>query len=90
MMFPVCIFQFRFASECVSFVLSHTLTAEAPTYATILELDRKVRDYPLPESLYPQGDTPTSWQRFILDHIRESGISDFFLYSQKLMSGMQC
>ncbi|KAK0229406.1 fungal-specific transcription factor domain-containing protein [Armillaria nabsnona] len=67
-----CIFQFRFASECVSFVLSHTLTAEAPTYATILELDRKVRDYPLPESLYPQGDAPTSWQRFILDHIRES------------------
>ncbi|KAK0440198.1 uncharacterized protein EV420DRAFT_1650587 [Desarmillaria tabescens] len=67
-----CIFQFRFASECVSSVLSHTLTAEAPTYATILELDRKVREYPLPESLYPQGDTPTSWQRFILDHIRES------------------
>ncbi|KAK0209958.1 fungal-specific transcription factor domain-containing protein [Desarmillaria ectypa] len=74
-----CIFQFRFASECVSFVLSHTLTAEAPTYATILELDRKVRDYPLPESLYPQGDTPTSWQRFILDHIRESGMSDFLV-----------
>lgn len=67
-----CIFQFRFASECVSFVLSHTLTVEAPTYATILELDRKVRDYPLPDSLYPQGDTPTSWQRFVLDHIRES------------------
>ncbi|KAH7922072.1 hypothetical protein BV22DRAFT_1037878 [Leucogyrophana mollusca] len=40
---------FRFASECVAEVASRTLTAEAPSYATIMELDRKVREFPIPE-----------------------------------------
>lgn len=43
------IWQFRFAAECVADVTSRTLTAEAPSYTTILELDKKVRDFPLPE-----------------------------------------
>ncbi|KAH7909940.1 fungal-specific transcription factor domain-containing protein [Hygrophoropsis aurantiaca] len=40
---------FRFASECVAEVAVRTLTAEAPSYATIMELDRKVREFPIPE-----------------------------------------
>ncbi|KIJ65371.1 hypothetical protein HYDPIDRAFT_110415 [Hydnomerulius pinastri MD-312] len=40
---------FRFASECVAEVASRTLTAEAPSYATIMELDRKVREFPIPD-----------------------------------------
>ncbi|KIK69750.1 hypothetical protein GYMLUDRAFT_521243 [Collybiopsis luxurians FD-317 M1] len=49
------IWQFRFASECVAEVISRTLTAEAPTYATIMELDRKVREFPLPEGFSDRG-----------------------------------
>ncbi|KAG6894950.1 hypothetical protein C0992_003792 [Termitomyces sp. T32_za158] len=45
------IWQCRFAAECVAEVTSRTLTAEAPTYATIMELDKKVRDFPLPEGM---------------------------------------
>jgi len=43
----VCIWQYRFASECVTEVIARTLTAEAPSYATIMELDRKIREFPL-------------------------------------------
>ncbi|KAJ3798734.1 fungal-specific transcription factor domain-containing protein [Lentinula aff. detonsa] len=49
------IWQFRFASECVAEVVSRTLTAETPTYATIMELDRKVREFPLPEDFMDRG-----------------------------------
>ncbi|KAE9408894.1 hypothetical protein BT96DRAFT_932215 [Gymnopus androsaceus JB14] len=49
------IWQFRFASECVAEVISRTLTAEAPTYATIMELDRKVREFPLPDGFTDRG-----------------------------------
>lgn len=37
----------RFSIECIAEVASRTLTAEAPTYSTIMELDRKVREFPL-------------------------------------------
>ncbi|KAF4612588.1 hypothetical protein D9613_012706 [Agrocybe pediades] len=45
------LWQIRFAAECVAEVTSRTLTAEAPSYATIMELDKKVRDFPLPDGL---------------------------------------
>ncbi|GLB45253.1 putative fungal specific transcription factor [Lyophyllum shimeji] len=45
------IWQFRFAAECVADVTARTLTAEAPSYATIMELDRKVREFPLPDGM---------------------------------------
>ncbi|KII83074.1 hypothetical protein PLICRDRAFT_47428 [Plicaturopsis crispa FD-325 SS-3] len=40
---------FRFAAECVTEVAARTLTAEAPTYATIMEVDKKVREFHIPE-----------------------------------------
>ncbi|KAF5380642.1 hypothetical protein D9757_007065 [Collybiopsis confluens] len=49
------IWQFRFAAECVAEVISRTLTAEAPTYTTIMELDKKVREFPLPEGFTNRG-----------------------------------
>ncbi|KAF9060968.1 fungal-specific transcription factor domain-containing protein [Rhodocollybia butyracea] len=49
------IWQFRFAAECVAEVISRTLTAEAPTYDTIMELDRKVREFSLPEGFTDRG-----------------------------------
>lgn len=36
-------------------MISRTLTAEAPTYATIMELDRKVREFPLPDGFIDRG-----------------------------------
>ncbi|KNZ78888.1 hypothetical protein J132_09134 [Termitomyces sp. J132] len=76
----VSIWQCRFAAECVAEVTSRTLTAEAPTYATIIELDKKVREFPLPEGIKVQGGTTRgggedlagSFQRCVLDHIRET------------------
>ncbi|TFK37314.1 fungal-specific transcription factor domain-containing protein [Crucibulum laeve] len=68
------IWQFRFAAECVADVTARTLTAEAPSYATIMELDRKVREFPLPEGMASasSGDMAQSFQRCVLDHIRET------------------
>ncbi|CAA7261067.1 unnamed protein product [Cyclocybe aegerita] len=66
------IWQFRFASECVADVTARTLTAEAPSYATIMDLDRKVREFPLPEGLGSSDDFGTSFQRFVLEHIKET------------------
>ncbi|KAK0205099.1 fungal-specific transcription factor domain-containing protein, partial [Desarmillaria ectypa] len=68
------IWQFRFASECVAEVTARTLTAEAPSYNTIMELDRKVREFPLPTGMAEKNDLGASFQRCVLDHIRETGI----------------
>ncbi|KAL4249930.1 hypothetical protein ABKN59_002009 [Abortiporus biennis] len=75
---------FRFALQCVSEVAARTLTAEAPSYATIMELDRKVREFPIPadaSALIEDLKTPTdgdeplplsvSMTRFVLSHSRE-------------------
>ncbi|KAF8991889.1 fungal-specific transcription factor domain-containing protein [Cyathus striatus] len=68
------IWQFKFAAECVADVTARTLTAEAPSYATIMELDRKVREFPLPEGMELRGDNDmaVSFQKCVLDHIRET------------------
>ncbi|KAF7358327.1 Zn(2)-C6 fungal-type domain-containing protein [Mycena venus] len=39
------VWLFRFAAECVADVTARTLTGEGPSYATILELDCKVREF---------------------------------------------
>ena len=82
------IWQCRFAAECVADVTARTLTAEAPSYATIMDLDRKVREFPLPEGMAAASseDLSASFQRCVLDHIRETGtrmlsIFDIWIYS---------
>ena len=64
-------------------VASKTLTAEAPSYETIMELDMKVREFPIPpdaaafqEDLEtpPDSEPPPlqdSMIRFVLSHSRE-------------------
>ncbi|KAF5316367.1 hypothetical protein D9619_006871 [Psilocybe cf. subviscida] len=68
------VWQCRFAAECVADVTARTLTAEAPSYATIMELDRKVREFPMPDGIdsAPPDDIAASFQRCVLDHIRET------------------
>ncbi|KZT64967.1 hypothetical protein DAEQUDRAFT_565105 [Daedalea quercina L-15889] len=46
----------RWGKECVSEVVQGTLTSRAPKYTVILELDRKLRDMPLPK--YATGQPP--------------------------------
>jgi hypothetical protein len=68
--------------ECVADVAARTLTAETPSYATIMELDRKVREFPIPEdasavatSAMPLNDAQLSpsvaMTRCVLSHTRE-------------------
>ena len=46
----------RWGKECISPVVMGTLTAQPPKYSVILELDRRIRDVPLPK--YSQGAPP--------------------------------
>ena len=39
----------RFAKECVAEVCARTLNTDSPSYSTIMELDRKVREFPISE-----------------------------------------
>ncbi|KZT69217.1 hypothetical protein DAEQUDRAFT_268089 [Daedalea quercina L-15889] len=76
-------FFMRFSYECVSVVAMKTLAVEPPTYETIMELDRHVRDFPIPpeavvalEDLAPPPDTepPTvvnSMEMMVMSHSRE-------------------
>ncbi|KAF8871902.1 hypothetical protein CPB84DRAFT_1818132 [Gymnopilus junonius] len=54
---------FWFMAECVAEVAAHTLTTEVPSFATIIELDPKVHDFPLPEGF------PTSPEDTVLLYI---------------------
>ena len=76
----VGVWHFKFAAEIVADVTARTLTAEAPSYATIMELDKKVREFPLLEGYAGStSDFGTSFQQCVLDHIRET--SAFLLLS---------
>ncbi|KAH0836884.1 hypothetical protein J3R83DRAFT_8685 [Lanmaoa asiatica] len=77
---------YRFAVECVAEVAARTLIAEIPSYATIMELDRKVREFPIPEPAAHVATSvaapvptiatedmslPESMGRFVMAHARE-------------------
>ncbi|KAJ8095260.1 hypothetical protein PM082_010483 [Marasmius tenuissimus] len=75
------LWQFRFAAEVVADISARTLTAEAPTYATIMELDRKVREFPLPDiftekdtsrRMSPDEDVTFALQKCVIEHIKET------------------
>ncbi|KAG1774346.1 fungal-specific transcription factor domain-containing protein [Suillus placidus] len=74
----------RYAAECVAEVATRTLTAEAPSYAVIMEIDRKVREFPFPDvAASASGTSPPpiteeppshikSMGRLVLSHSRET------------------
>ncbi|KAF9522363.1 fungal-specific transcription factor domain-containing protein [Crepidotus variabilis] len=66
------VWQCRFAAEIVAEVTARTLTTEAPSYATILELDQKVRNFPMPDAIASSDDFGASFQKCVLEHIRET------------------
>lgn len=72
-------------------VAARTLTAEAPSYATIMELDRKVREFSLPERSGPStpaNDLAASFQRCVLDHIRETSTSFLVIASLPIVEAL--
>ena len=84
---------YRFAAECVAEVATRTLTAEMPSYGTIMELDRKVREFPIPEFVAHAASSvagpvptigtedmpiPESMGRFVMAHAREVSELCFF------------
>lgn len=57
--------------------------ARTPTYNTILELDRKIRDFPVPPHLQPRcGGNETLTKAAILEQVQT-----FFLLTNKEFSG---
>lgn len=74
----------KYAADCVSEVATRTLTAEAPSYAVIMEIDRKVREYPFPDIGPPvSGTSPPpipeeppspaqSMGRLVMSHSKET------------------
>ena len=74
----------RFTSECMSIVHDQAFGAKTPSYATVLELDRKLRAFPVPPNLQVprfgnsasavesrQDNVPLMLQRHIVLAIRE-------------------
>ena len=55
MLTPVHAWKHRFASECMSIVHDQAFGAKSPTYATVLQLDRKLRAFPVPPALQVVG-----------------------------------
>ena len=75
----------RYASECMHSVYDQAFGAKMPTYSTVLQLDRKLRAFPVPQLLQIAGfgstDTrmgsgfdsvPLILQRHLVLAIRES------------------
>lgn len=85
--FAVHTWVYRFTAECVAEVVSKTLTTETPSYSVIVELDRKVREFPAPD-IFSQPEEKTfsaSLKRCIMEHVRETGV---FFSSHFIESGV--
>jgi hypothetical protein len=58
----------------VAEVAAKTLTTDPPTYGVIMELDKKVREFPLPEGLEGKDgklDVSVAFQRCVLEHVKD-------------------
>lgn len=69
--------MFRFIVEVIADVARTMLTAEPPSYATVLALDRKVRDFPMPVVELPPPargtvDAALSMQMYYTVNLRET------------------
>ena len=53
--FVVHAWKHRFTSECMNLLHDQAFGAKMPTYATILQLDRKMRAFPVPSILQVAG-----------------------------------
>ncbi|KAF8513990.1 hypothetical protein BU17DRAFT_68547 [Hysterangium stoloniferum] len=49
------IWKYTYRTQCLVSVVEEAFGAKSPSYATILKLDRKIRDFEIPASLQPVG-----------------------------------
>lgn len=80
---PVHAWKHRFTSECMNLLHDQAFNAKMPSYATVVQLDRKMRAFPVPSLLQVNcyGSSPSSTgdstmltlQRHIVLAIREAG-----------------
>lgn len=66
-LFLVPAWKARFGAQCISHVVQGTLTARPPKYSVILELDRKIRDLPLPQYCHDPPPQGAGWSQ-IMSH----------------------
>ena len=59
----------RFAFECVAEVAARALAAEPPSYAAIMELDRKVREFPVPPDVVAVVDVLNAVLIVLASHV---------------------
>ena len=59
-LYLVSAWKHSFSSECIAAVHDQVFGAKTPTYATILQLDRKLRAYQVPQVLQIAGFGGTS------------------------------
>ncbi|EJD08116.1 uncharacterized protein FOMMEDRAFT_131048 [Fomitiporia mediterranea MF3/22] len=68
--------MFRFTLECVSEISAKTLTASVPPYSMILDLDAKLRDFPVPsfpDNIPVDLSKPAAvMARYVFSHARET------------------
>jgi hypothetical protein len=91
----------KFSLECMTLLHDQAFGAKMPTYATILQLDRKLRAFPVPPVLQVagfgnseprQGGYPDSvmltLQRHIVLALREMSRSSHIYQRQELINGI--
>ena len=76
--------MFQFSCDCVGEVAAKTLTAVVPPYSAILELDAKIRDFPIPvfpDNIPMDPSKPAIvMARYAMSHCRETSGSKQFFY----------
>ena len=86
----VATWMFQFVAECVAEVAAKTLTAVVPPYSTILALDAKIRDFPIPafpESIPLDPSEPAMiMARYAMSHCRETSGFDWCLIAAVLQT----
>lgn len=62
--------MFRYSASCLSISVQHVFSTKVPSYTALLELDKKIRQFPVPphlQSPIPGSETGRSWSH---DEIR--------------------
>jgi len=88
----VHVWKYRFTSDCMNALHDQAYNAKAPTYATVLQLDRKLRAFPVPSMLQIAGfgsaepraagsseSIALMLQRHLVLSLREASTSSLFL-----------
>ena len=70
------VFKHQFIDSCIVPVLTQVLAVEPPNYATVLKLDKLVRDFQMPDAVTPATDGEQSamclaFQNYALHGYRE-------------------